>query len=369
MKILNSTVKIIILALVAGILFFSCSLDSEGDYGTLVVSVPGSGASRAVQHTVSPEFSKTLSYRIDCNGPRKVTQIFPYGTPVSVTLLAGNWNITVSVLNAAGQIIGYSPATVIIESGKTAVIPMSIKIDATRNSITSFGMSWYNLYEERISSFYSFIEDDPGGSYGKITLYVGENTGYDSVGDITVYFIHTGAKIVIPTVIGPPGSSLTSGSSLPFIDLLTYGLKVTAEDGNDRIYTIEVKEVPYGGWNYIFYTNWNDIPWASYNLPDLSQPSGTELYTAVGFSEFGASVVYAALNNADNTKYESLLNQIIGILGPQTSTPSSPGSYRTDTFTFVGIGYSTEVILNFDSYEGTIDIEAFKYTFYYEPWG
>ena len=137
MKTRNSPVKIITLLVLAGALLSSCFLESLGDGGTLLIVLPGGGDDRAA---VSQEFTSLLRYRVECTGPGKVSRDFPAGANASIPLAVGDWNIKVSVLNAADEDIALANNTafVSIEEGKTSSVRMPISIDTTRQEIKSF---------------------------------------------------------------------------------------------------------------------------------------------------------------------------------------------------------------------------------------
>jgi hypothetical protein len=216
MKTLNTKVKIIMIlfcaATLAAALFCSCSLEKP-HYGTLVINLPGSDSGRAVGALISPAFTATLRYQIECSGPGNVSRDFS-GSSVSIPLNAGTWNITVEVLNAAEQniAIANNTATVTIEGGKTSTIKMAVGIDTEQNDITTFAIT------------------DPVSVTGEIkenaiTVSIPEGT---DITKMEFSATHTGRSIEPAT--GP--LNLTNPQSIT----------VTAENGDKKTYTVSVSE-------------------------------------------------------------------------------------------------------------------------------
>jgi len=260
MKTLSSIIKTLTIFLFGGMLFFSCSVNDNDDYGTLVIKLPG-GARAAV----SPEFTNTLRYSVTCDGAGKVSREFRSGEPVSIPLNAGDWSITVTVLNAASEDIGHHTEPVVIEVGKTTTVPMSISIDTSGNKIKSFAITGF------VNSVGgSEIEDDTGNGYGRIKVRVSVPY-YEPIGNerIIINFTHTG-KSAYPL----SGTSLSSNEAE---SLFENGITVTAENGTSRTYTVEievVEEPPPG------YTS----GWPSsgvrdkYGIGSMEQPPGSNFY-------------------------------------------------------------------------------------------
>jgi hypothetical protein len=140
MKTLNITIKIITVFLLAGALFFSCTLADPDANGTLIIALPGSGARAAT----FDEYITTLSYRVICHNALNetgeadeiISKPVSYNKKTSISLAPGAWYVTVEVLDTekpeGEQVVGEGTTElpVIIESGKTTTAPkITIKID------------------------------------------------------------------------------------------------------------------------------------------------------------------------------------------------------------------------------------------------
>jgi len=217
MKTTSSIIKTIALFLFAGAVFFSCSLFDSGDYGTLLINLPGSGSSRATGDTISDDFTATLSYVVDCKGQGSVTREFRSGGVISIPLYAGDWVVTVTVLNIAGEEIGKSTSSVTIEVGKTATVPLSISIDTSRNEIKRFV----------ITSPINRVGVINGND---ITISVPSGTDISGMG---FSVLHTGRSITHSPI----------GDTLDFQNDATYTFSVQAEnlDIPQKSYTVKVE--------------------------------------------------------------------------------------------------------------------------------
>ena len=168
-----------------GVLFYSCQQASEDEYGLLVISVPGGNVSRAA---ISSEFAGTLSYHINCRGPGNVIRIVRPGSSASIPLLAGYWNVTVTVLNAADEGIGSSEeATVYVERGKIVSLQLPITIDPSRKEITYFAftspvfaIAEIGQYVEPVNNSYRIAISVPFGTV---------------ITDMGYSMVHTGKKV------------------------------------------------------------------------------------------------------------------------------------------------------------------------------
>ena len=202
------TVKIIITLLIAAALF-SCAIENQNN-GTLILKMPGGANARSV----SPAFLDTLTYRIDCNGTASVSRTARAGEAVSIPLAAGDWNVTVTVFNAAEQEIGRSAATpVTIEAGKTVRKELPITLNKSKKDVTQF----------RITS--PVIADGIINQTNR-TVSVSVPAG-TIVNNMQFSLVHTG-KAVSPA----------SGASRNFITPQTF--TVTAENGTTKTYTVDV---------------------------------------------------------------------------------------------------------------------------------
>jgi hypothetical protein len=235
MKNLHFAVHTALVFFVAGVLFFSCAVPGN-EYGTLVLALPGGGARAAV----SSAFTATLKYDIRCAGPGGETRQVRPGGSVSLPLLAGDWTVTVRVLNAADEEIGGKTAAALVERGKVTRLEVPISIDTGRNDITRF-------------TLLTGTEPAPGiidQEEKAIAVFVPPGTG---LANLNFTLVHTGAALS-----PAPGTSLSFTSPRSFT--------VTAENGTQKTYTVTVTEEK--GWP-------SDTVWQSYGLGGLQQPGGT----------------------------------------------------------------------------------------------
>jgi hypothetical protein len=340
MKKLNGAIKNAPAFLMAGLLFFSCALGGTEDYGTLLIILPVNRADIGGRAAVSGGFTSTLSYRLDCSGPGgDITEHFNSGARAAVSLSPGNWTVTVSALNAAGEIIGSSGSvTAAITAGKTTSIPMSIFIDTSRNSITSFAAT-------RPVSAKGIISPDTN----TIEVYVPGGTGTTNM-DFTL--IHTGASIS-PS----PGTPLDFSSSKTFT--------VTAEDSSTQSYTVRV--IPLAGGTGAWPSG---TTWETYGLAELTQPEGTTVDAVDETADevfFGAITVINELSvtlrgTINDTAYEGLKTQITTKLDSPDFSQNS-GGIRVDKFekelTMLFVPYAViRVMLDMNAGNGEIIIRA-----------
>ena len=226
MKTLFSILKIITALLIAGTLFFSCSLKivSPEEYGTLVVNLPGSGsAARAAEwfmefnaddYPYFEDYVSKLRFRIDSNAPGVTSRSSGFGGSVSISLPAGTWIITVSALNAAGEAIGVTEKMVTIEGGKSISLPIDIEIETHHCELVKFTVN--NEYEGIISKTAPY----------SITVTLPSDLNNDT--NIQFSAVHTGA------IIEPEPGTLR-------LSELLKGVSVTAADGTVNTYSVEVE--------------------------------------------------------------------------------------------------------------------------------
>jgi hypothetical protein len=286
--------------IITGILFFSCARNNIDDYGNMVIRLPGSNS--AARAAVSSGFTATLTYRIECSGPGSVSREEKSGSSVFIPLNEGDWTVTVTVLNAAGQSIGSGTAPALIESGKTTTVQIPVSIDTSGNSITKFEIVNPAAIGGLINATANTIE---------VTMPYGtEITSMD------FKVTHTGASIT-PS----PEAPLNFNSPKTF--------KVTAENSTTRTYTVTVNiaklpgpviptdplpAVPTGVWP-------ENTIWQPYGLAGITQPADTGIIRADSTS--GKLAVY--LLNADKTSLNDIVRQVESrFSGTGTVTPG-PG--------------------------------------------
>ena len=297
MKTFNLTVKTITVFLFFGMLFFSCNTNSRDDYGTLVIKLPGSGSSRAI----SDEFISTLSYNINCvradDETEKVNEeglkANPSGMTVPIPLSPGDWNVTVTVLNAAGEKIGQDGDTFTIKAGEITPAPISVNIDTSKNDIKSF------ILKSSVNTEYKgdIYEDD-------LNIIIVSLPPKTNIKSMKPEVVHTGRSINYP-----------NGSILNFEDNPIYTFTVTAENENveKKSYTVEVVSWP------------DDELWEEYSLSGLTQPDGTKVKNVfkdldslkkMGFGDIAEYLEYydddflvVMLTDINDTTYAQLADQ------------------------------------------------------------
>jgi hypothetical protein len=296
MKTVISAVKITALFVLAGTLF-SCLPIINDNYGTLVVALPGasSGTPARALAAVSDGFKGTLSYHIECNGPGgSVSREVPSGASPVIPLTAGDWTVTVTVLNAAGEAIGSASATAAIESGKTTTVAIPITIDTSGKAITRFAVTSPFFAEGQI-----FAED--------YSIMVPVPVGTDC-GALGFSVTHTGVSV------NPASGPLGFHSPQAFV--------VTAENGTSQSWTAEVEFYlpPLPG----LVAAWPDAAMlAPYGLTFLTQPGTTTIIGSVISS--GALIIY--LQDAAQTDYDTLVAGIEGGTTGTTNTNSTTSGY------------------------------------------
>jgi hypothetical protein len=295
MKRSHPAVKTALVFFIAGILFFSCTAAGNNEYGTLVLTLPGDGARAAV----SSAFTATLKYDIRCTGPGWETRQASSGGPVSIPLLAGNWTVTVSVLNAADEEIGRETAAALVERGKAVRVDVPVRIDTSRNDITEF-----TLITKAEAAAGSIDQEEKS-----IAVFVAPGTSLTNL-DFTL--VHTGAALS-----PAPGTPLSFTSPQPFT--------VTAENGTQKTYTVTVDASE----------EWPDTSvWADYGLPGLQAPSGA-IITSVDNNGTKLEVKLLTVNLFSDA-FEELIEDIERITGTSGSTGGIPGLTAEYTLNYTG---------------------------------
>jgi hypothetical protein len=283
-------------------------LPVRGNYGILVIALPGGAAQAGARAAVSGAFSATLSYRVDCDGPGgRITHYGQAGASLSIPLNAGEWTVTATVFNAADQRIGGGAATALIESGATTALRMPVAIDTGGNDITGFALTG------PVSAPGSIV-------FGSTAIAVSVPFGTDlSVAYFTL--THTGVS-VSPS----PGTMLDFSSPQIFT--------VTAENGQTKAWTITPLLSPPADGAAV----WPSAStWQNYGLATITQPGGTTVYTAAVSS--GALIVY--LQNADLSAFNNLIAQIETLTGSAGATSSEYGySFYELVYYLSGAGFS-----------------------------
>jgi hypothetical protein len=322
MKRLNDVIKTTAAFLIAGALFFSCALSGTEDNGMLVVMLPGGAAKAAVSGT----FTASLSFQLDCSGPgRNRTRRFNSGGRAAVSLSPGNWTVTVSVINAAGETIGSGSAAAVITAGETTSVQIPVAIDTSRKAITSFAIT------SPVSAEGKFSSDGTA-----IKVYVPAGITSTNMG---FTLIHTGRSV-----------NPASGTLLNFSSPQTF--TVTAEDSSTRTYTVTV--IPIA---------WPAASWATYGLTGLTQPAGTTIVdleedsTLIGIIQDDLSVT---LKHIGNAAYENLQAQIKVLLGNPVSAQNPGNGTRMDKFEKQDVLYTIKVRLDMDTHNDEIIIRANK---------
>jgi hypothetical protein len=254
-----------------------------------------------------------LTYQLDCRGSgRQLIEQIPAGGTAAVALLPGDWEITVTVLNAAGESIGSGSAAALINSGETTTIQMPIAIDTGGNDIASF------------------LITSPADAVGTIntntntiTVLVPQET---NTSQMTFTAVHTGRSI-----------SPESGTKVNFTTPKSF--TVIAENSLTKSYTVTViPSLPPS------MTDWpSDATWQVYGLGGLTQPGGTVVRGAVDLP----SGLVVTLGSADQNAFDSLIEQIEESLsqrGLKTSTPI--GSTYSLSYRYNGKGHSLTLVFS-----------------------
>jgi len=212
-------IKLIIIILVVTGLFSSCMMNDRDGYGTLVINLP------AGRSAISNEFISTLSYRVDCIGtPGEVSKTLRPNESTAISLAAGEWIVTITVLNAADHEIGKSDSkTVNIVGGSTTRETFDISIDTFHCDIFEF-----NVTDPDNIETIKINEDS-------IEIFVIDGT---TITTIEFSLKHTGKGISYSY----DGSDFINGlpDTWNFSDNNSLVFKVTAEDGSEKIYTVYI---------------------------------------------------------------------------------------------------------------------------------
>jgi hypothetical protein len=302
--------KTAIVLLVTGILFFSCAITGNDDYGTLVITLPG--GTSTTRAAISDTFAATLKYRIDCDGPGgSVSRQASPGDSASLSLDPGEWTVTVTALNTADQNIGSGTAPALIESGKVTTLQIPLKIDTSRHDITYFALTSPVSANGAINA-----------AMGKIEVFVPSGTNITGM-NFTV--VHTGI-----TISPAPGTPLDFSSPKNFT--------VTAENGLTKTYTVTVTVMPPSAGMGTWPTTWN-----TYGLSGLQQPAGTTVQAAVELADSLAVI----LDNATLAAFNNLVTQIETKTGSTgTLTPAMGVSFYDLQYTHGGVVYDLSLVLD-----------------------
>ncbi|MDR1143372.1 MAG: hypothetical protein LBK77_04020 [Spirochaetaceae bacterium] len=304
MSIFNHAVKtaaaVVILALC------SCVLNDPENYGTLSINLPGSSGALGGRAAVSGAYTATLSYRIECNGSGRVTREALPGDSVSIPLSPGDWAVTVTVLNAAGQNIGSGVVPATIEGGKTTIVGIPVSIDTTGTDITRFALT------SPVSAQGLIVSDSSGNG---ITFSVPFGT---DISGMAWTATHTGRSIV-----PAPGTPLDFTSSLSEI------FTVTAEkpSWNPKSYIVTVNltapDIPgTATWPVdadTSSTNYDPPSWYSYGLAGVTKHASITGPTTAGVLPGDVLVIY--VENANDTAVSDLLAQIGSKIGVAFGVP------------------------------------------------
>ena len=305
MKKLNTIFGIAAVLLLAGALFLSCTLDS-GDYGILVVRLPGSGSARAMD--IPDAYKSKLYYRVTCEGPGTVTKDFSAGQKAAISLAAGDWTVSVSVYitGSPKTSIGWSEMTpVTIEAGKTTPLEMAIGIETNHRDIISFTISNSDFH----------ITGQPDSNFF-ITFTVPFNSISIDSGEPTLVAysaVHEGFELRCQ------GDTAFSGFVPIYVDC-SFSVTVEAVDGSSSTYIVIIEEEEL---QLPSYADWpGSAVWESYGLPSISQPSGTSV---LSFADTPGFALGAALYGKGLTQdyFDDLVNSIdekFGFAGELTGT-------------------------------------------------
>ena len=122
---------ILTLIIITNILFFSCDMESMEGIGTLVIRLPGeSGYARTLTQTEKDKYLSELKYSIECSGPvSMIKRDAGAGETVPLYLTSGRYNITVTITNKNGRVIGSETKTETIEAGEKKSVDFKIDLD------------------------------------------------------------------------------------------------------------------------------------------------------------------------------------------------------------------------------------------------
>ena len=310
--------------LIAGLVIFSCALDT-GSYGTLLVELPGSGA----RNIVPGEYMAKLFYRITCTGPGHVTRDFRAGETASIPLAGGNWTVSVTVhINGSPKTIGASGARpVAIEVGKTSTARMEISIEANHCDITGFSVSGLPGHKIQI------IEDE---FEPEIRVLVPHEIMPANVITVPISVTHEGLYYETSY---PPHSVIMLGG------MESSPLTVYALDGiTSKEYNVILDAIPYGAWP-------PSSIWAAYGLSGLAQPAGTVM--AFPFEVFNG-VLTLTLLNANSTAFNDFVNAIKTSPGVVIGSESSDPAFYSADYSINGNSENYFLDIFFDEAQGML---------------
>jgi hypothetical protein len=162
---------------------------------------------------------------------------------------AGDWRITATILNAAGQTIGSGAAAAVIERGKTTALRIPVAIDTGGNDLLGF------VITSPVSAKGKLV---PNATTVDVFVPFGTN-----LAGMNFTATHTGASI-----------NPAPGTPLDFSSPRTFTVK--AENGQDKIYTVTVNLSPPATPGNGMAVWPQTATWQSYGLASgLAQPSGT----------------------------------------------------------------------------------------------
>jgi len=232
MKNLLSTVKKIAVIFFIGAVFFSCSLAiiDQAEYGTLTISISGGESARAVKGGDDPLFKKyltNLEYRIVLTGSagyfHEDLTFNQMDKPIRIK--AGTYDLTVTVVNAAGGAVSepFVKKGIEIKANDDNPVSVNIEILDNQNEIASFELKiGSKTYTGVISSntrevIFPLPLDVPNSSLLTYTL------------------THTGAECGL---VASEFGEYLEPKTLTLEELRNLFIKVKAADDTDRLYSL-----------------------------------------------------------------------------------------------------------------------------------
>ena len=338
MKKLLITVTIIAALFLGVSMFFSCALDT-GEYGTLLVQLPGSG-SRGI---VPDDYMAKLYYRVVCVGAYTITRDFSAGGTAAIALPGGDWAVSVTVhINGSPKTIGRSDTKLIaVEVGKTSTAKLDIVIEDNHCDITSFSINGFPGHKIEI------VDDETLGVGGPaIFIRVPHGTIPGNAVTIPVSVTHEGRYYETSNY---PDSTITVGS-YPDPSITVTALNQDYE----KVYDIFLEELPYGDWPF-------SAVWASYGLGGLSQPAGTTVFEPyeVNNGELYVMLVNASMNSVNSLKSAIKARPGISVIN-ETEFGTEGYNYDLD-YKYSGKNYSLGLIFlqnGIPGFGGTLHINV-----------
>jgi hypothetical protein len=321
-KTLGGAVQIAVL--MAGLLF-SCTPFTNNDYGTLVIALPGGGGpARAAGDPVSSGFTAALKYRIECTGAgNKVTREVSSGASVAIPLDVGDWSVTLSVFNAAGQTIGSGTAQAKISGGNTTTVQIPVAIDTSGNDIASFSIT------SPVSAEGVITQNDKA-----VTVHVPAGTARNAM---QYFLVHTGASVT-------PAASGTLDFSSPKT------FTVTAENGTTVEWSVEV--IVDSG-----------TPSGSNNITSFSITSPVSAAGEINQSDKTVTV-HVPTGTARNAMQYFLVHTGASVEPAASGTLdfSSPKTFTVTAENGTTVEWSVEVIVDSGTPSGSNNITSFSIT-------